>query len=510
MENNNEFDSNLKLIAKSSVIVFAGIFLSKIFTYLYRIIIAREFGPEAYGLFSLALVISGWFIVFASLGLNQGLLRYIPLFRGKKDTPNIQHIFKTSFFISLVSGILLGVILFLSSSFISISIFHEPSLVIFLKIFSLIVPLSVLINLLLAVLISHEKVAWHSFLANILPEFLNVVFILLLLFIGLGIPSIPLSNLFGALIVFLLTLFILKIKVHSLFAKKEPINTQEKTESKIFKELFSYSWPLLFAGIMWKIFHWTDSLLIGYFLNAKEVGIYNAAVPISFLLFMSAQLFMHLFFPLVNKRYSTGDKETVNQLSKQVGKWIFAIDVPLLVLLIFFPDIFIKILFGLEYIRAANSLRLLSIGMLFMSVFEVSNKLIAMVGKSKVILFNLIIVCLINFILDILLIRHYGIDGAAFATMLSSILISLLFAFQSYKDLKILPLRKKMLNIALAALMAFLPLIYLKKLILINITSTIILSIFFSGLYVLLVFFFNGLDRNDFMILRSFLKKIHK
>ena len=59
MENNNEFDSNLKLIAKSSVIVFAGIFLSKIFTYLYRIIIAREFGPEAYGLFSLALVISG-------------------------------------------------------------------------------------------------------------------------------------------------------------------------------------------------------------------------------------------------------------------------------------------------------------------------------------------------------------------------------------------------------------------------------------------------------------------
>ena len=133
-----------------------------------------------------------------------------------------------------------------------------------------------------------------------------------------------------------------------------------------------------------------------------------------------------------------------------------------------------------------------------------------MVGKSKVILFNLIIVCLINFILDILLIPHYGIDGAAFATMLSSILISLLFAYQSYKDLKILPLRKKMLNIALAVLIAFLPLIYLKKLILINITSTIILSIFFSGLYILLVFLFNGLDRNDFMILRSFLKKVHK
>ena len=53
-----EIDKGLKLIAKSSVIIFIGLIFSKIFTYAYRIIIARHFGPETYGLFSLAMIVS--------------------------------------------------------------------------------------------------------------------------------------------------------------------------------------------------------------------------------------------------------------------------------------------------------------------------------------------------------------------------------------------------------------------------------------------------------------------
>ena len=56
-------DKSLKLLVKTSVIVFIGIALSKILTYGYRVIIARHYGPEVYGLFSLSLMIVGWFIV---------------------------------------------------------------------------------------------------------------------------------------------------------------------------------------------------------------------------------------------------------------------------------------------------------------------------------------------------------------------------------------------------------------------------------------------------------------
>ncbi len=63
----SEINTGLKMLAKSSMIVLIGIFLSKLFTYIYRIVIARYFGPEVYGVFSLALIILGFFIAFSSL-----------------------------------------------------------------------------------------------------------------------------------------------------------------------------------------------------------------------------------------------------------------------------------------------------------------------------------------------------------------------------------------------------------------------------------------------------------
>ena len=95
-DNKQEIDNKLKLIMKSSIIVFIGLFLSKIFIFGYRVLIARYFGAEIYGLFSLALMVVGWFIAFSSLGLNQGVLRYVSFYRGKKDLNKIRFIINFS------------------------------------------------------------------------------------------------------------------------------------------------------------------------------------------------------------------------------------------------------------------------------------------------------------------------------------------------------------------------------------------------------------------------------
>ena len=82
---NERVEKSLKMLAKSSFIVLIGVFLSKLFSYLYKIIIARSLGPDIYGTFILSISIAGVFITISSLGLTDGLLRYIPLFLGKKE-----------------------------------------------------------------------------------------------------------------------------------------------------------------------------------------------------------------------------------------------------------------------------------------------------------------------------------------------------------------------------------------------------------------------------------------
>ena len=103
-------DDSLKLIAKSSLVVFIGLFLSKLFMYFYRIIIARYFGPEVYGLYSLAVMIVSWFVIFSVLGLNSGILRYIPFYRGKKENDKIKFLFRYILLFLAITSIFFGII----------------------------------------------------------------------------------------------------------------------------------------------------------------------------------------------------------------------------------------------------------------------------------------------------------------------------------------------------------------------------------------------------------------
>lgn len=503
-KNEKEFDKSLKLIAKSSIIIFIGITLSKFFTYLYRIIIARSFGPETYGLFSLSIMISGWFIIFASFGLGQGMLRYVSFYRGKKEKDKIKYIFRKSLLVLFFSGVVAGALLFALSPLIANKIFNEPGLVNFLKLFSLVVPFTVITTVLYSTLRAYEKIGWHSFVSNILPTSLKVALIGVFMFFGLKTNAIIFSYVLAAGIVLVFTFFIIKAKIPEIFNKYK-LDVKERL--KTFREVATYSWPLLFAAFVWRIFEWTDSLVIGYFKTASDVGIYNAALPIAFLLGISPLLFMQLFFPLVNKEYAKGNRGTVKQLSKQVGKWIFAINLPVFIFLFIFSEAFLNILFGPEYAGVANALRFLLVGFLFFSVSEISTRLIEMEGKPKLILYSIVSVAILNLILNIILVPKLGIIGAAISTMTSFIALTIIFAIQSFRTLSIIPIRRKMLNLLAAAVLSSAALFYAKSFVEISLVSLILLGVFFFGLYGFLSLIFKGLDKNDFMIIRSLLKR---
>ena len=498
----NDFNSNLNKIAKSSWIVFLGILFAKIFTYIYQIIIARNFGPEIYGLFTLAVMIVGWLVCFSSLSLNLGILRYASIFLAKKKKEEIKSIFRFSFKINFITSILAGFILFFFADFISIGIFSKPELIPFLKVFSFVIPFTVLMELILSIFLAHEKFGWYAFVHKFLTGFLKVGLILLLIAFGFKTDSILFSytlSFFGALI---FAIFISRKIFPYLFEKG---NKDKDTKSKL--NLITYSWPLLFYSILWNLFHWTDSFALGYLGTASEVGIYNAAVPIAFLLTFASSIFMQIFFPIVNKEYSKGNLEEVRQLSKQVVKWILLINLPIFILFVIFPGELIKLLFGTNYIGAKSVLQILGIGTIFFSLSESSSRLIMMSGRSKVILVDIIIIFIFNFIFNFILIPKYGLVGAAISTMVSLVILSFIFWIQSARYFLIIPLRRKMILILLSAIFSSGILLFLRSLIKINLFSGILLSSLFFTLYIFLILIFKGFDKNDFFILKSFFRK---
>ena len=186
-DNSEKVDKGLRLLVKTSFVVFVGIFISKLFAYVYRIIIARYYGPEIYGLFSLAVMIVSWIVAISLFGLTNGLLRFIPLYRGKKQFNKIKHLIKFSAITLLFLSIFSAAMLFLFSEFISINLFHDSDLIIFLKIFSFLIPFVIFSSLYLEILRAFEEISWYSFIFNILQNVSRIIF--LLLFILLGIQT---------------------------------------------------------------------------------------------------------------------------------------------------------------------------------------------------------------------------------------------------------------------------------------------------------------------------------
>jgi O-antigen/teichoic acid export membrane protein len=503
-KNEAEINTGLKFIAKSSIIVFVGVFLSKFITYIYRIVIARYFDPEVYGLYSLASIVLNLFVVVSSIGLIKGLERFVPFYRGQKKIDKIKYLIKTLKIILIFSSIFFGAILYLSSSFISINIFHNENLTSFLKIFSILVPLTNLSYIFLHTLRVYERIASYSFIWNILQNFVKVGALILFIFWGLETNAIIFSYSLGILSMLLVAYILCRFKLPEIF-KKYKLKKEEK--SKIKKEVFFYSWPLMFSSLIMVLFYWIDSLLLGYFIGVGDVGIYNAATPLVGLMSFFPAMFAQFFLPLIAKEFGRKKFGVIKELSKQVGKWIFILNLPLFFIMFLFPTTLIRILFGEQYILASSVLQILAVGGFVSSLVFLSTDLISMIGKSKMILVNIICASILNVFLNIILIPKYGLNGAAIATAITTILLSILLLIEVKYYVHLIPLRKKIFKIFVVSLVPLLLLVLIKKYIATTSLTLILLGSFFLLSYALLLLLTKSLDKNDILILKSLKRK---
>jgi len=501
----SELNDGLMSLAKTSVIVFIGLFFTKLFTYLYRILVARHFGSEIYGLFSLSLIILGISVTFSSLGLGDGVIRFISLYRGKNEENKIRYVFSFSMKFTIYSGIVSAILLFFLAEFISINIFHNENLIIFIKVFSITLPFLLVLGVFLAVLRGFEEITWHSLTANIIQSSLKFVLLLLLILLGFDSNSVVYAYAIAIFLTFIFSYFICITQIPLIFTK---YRLKKITKFHIRSSILSYSWPIMFSGMIVSIFYWTDSFLIGFFKNAIQVGHYNVVVPIVFFLLLAPDLFIQLFLPLVTKEYNKNNLEVIKELSKQVAKWVLIINLPIFIIIFTFPGVIINLLFGKEYLGVEMVLRILSIGGIFSSFTSILTSLISMIGKTKIILINLVSVSIVNFILNWFLIPKYGMVGAAISTTFSWILLSFILMFEVKKYTKIIILRRKMLIIILISLIPFFILFYLIDLFKINIITMILIVIVFLIIYIILMILTKSFDRNDILILKSIKNKI--
>lgn len=503
--NEQKLQHSLRLVATSSVIVLIGILLSKALTYLYRVLIAQHFGAEGWGLFTLAMMVLSFCIMVVSLGMPEGVLRYLSFYRGKAQWKEMRALFRSSAVLVAVGSIAGSVLLFFLSDELALRIFHNPLLIPFLHIVALMLPFAVLGNLLLSVLLAFESIAWNSFLNNFFQNAVKVVALLVLIGAGAGMNAVMLSYGVSVLALFFVTLAVVRIVLRPLFRAS---SLARKRRRYVLRELFAYSWPIIFLGTVYTIFGWTDSFVIGYFMEARDVGLYAAAFTLISLFGISQEVFKQLFFPLVVKEFARKNTELVKQMSQQVGKWVFSINVPIFLLMMLFPEAILGTLFGAEFLAASSVLRVLALGGLLSSLNTLLTNLLSMQGKSKTILANTVAVGVLDLAANIILVPKYGLLGAAWSTTVSLALLAALLFAEVRISSGIVPVRRTMIRIALIALVAAGAIMALGAMTETTLLTLALLSTLFIVLYGALIVLTRCLDRHDLATLRSLWRRV--
>ena len=431
--------SNLKTMASGAGIVFIGMFISKILTYAWRMVVARV-GTEEYGLLSLGLAVLGIATTLSLLGLSAGVLRYVSYYSGKNDNARIKGVITTALKITVPLSLLLAAATYLLAETIAIQLFHNARLIPVIKIIAFAIPLNVAASIFLPVIRAFRKIKYEVITKQLIENVVKLTATVIAIHLGLGLFGITLAYVTAIASVFIFSLYFLEKKVF-------PILRTPVKSIFIYRELMSYSLPLAISGMIGIILTWTDTLMLGNMKSASVVGIYNAALPTANLMLLFPTAILSLFLPVITRDYARGRPENIKNTHITATKWVFIANFPALLLMVFFSKNILTVLFGPQYSEGALALSILAIGFFTSSIANTSAAILNMHKKTKLLLKISIVAAIGNIMLNLLLIPPYGMAGGATATSIAFITSAVLCTYHARKKTKILPYTSDMAKI---------------------------------------------------------------
>ena len=492
-----------KKIGKESSITFVGLLYGNLNRYLYTALLARWVGPEFLGIYSIANSIMLISEVFAKMGLETGIMRFISRLNPELDKEKINLLIGSSLKMVSVFSLSIMIILIISSGTIVDNYFNGQSLLKpVLIIFAIAIPFNALIQISAFATQGFKRLKYKT----IVTQFLNPTILLLSMVFCYWFMSkeytIMIPILTTGVIGFLFMIIVLK--------KVSGFKNNQILESKINYELLKFSYPLMFVTILQTLMHWMDILMLGYFTNPLTVGLYHPAARTAGLLQALLLSFLSIYAPLAAQFHSQGDKVKLSNTYQLVNRWLLIFAIPISAVFILFPEK-VLLLFGSQYLESSQVLVLLTIATFTQAILGAAGPTLSMSGHTKLVLFNSIGTFILNFGLNIWLIPIYGILGAAIATLTSLTIIGLIRVTQVYFILKINFLNLKLIKPILSGLVCYSILIAIKPSIIEYSTFITLFIAIFTSIFVFgLILFLLKIEDEDKDILKSlnFLKGI--
>ena len=493
-------NESLRKIAKGTTVVFIGTITGLFLGFVGRIILVRYTTQSEYGIYCMAFTVVSIFVVISTLGLGEGSTRYIACFRGKGEDGNVRGVISSSIKIALVASVAIAVISFFVSDFISVGVFHTPELSTPLKVFSIMIPFSVLINVFIAIFRGFGRVDAKVYFQDVLRPVLFILFL-----IAVVLFNLPFIGVFYAYVLsIVVTCVVFVVYIVKKFTRSVVTNG---VGNPMTKKLLSFSVPLLAVGMLIMVMSWTDTLMLGYFKSPDVVGLYNAALPLAHLLSTVIASVGFLYIPIISQLYGKNQMEELGRSYAISTKWCFVGTLPLFFIFFLFPDVVLNLLFGSRYIGAATVLQVLSLGFIFNSYFGLNYYTLITTGKSNFLMQCFLFSGAMNIALNVFLIPTLGAVGAAIASASSFAVVEVMMTVKLYTTYIIHPFTKTYTRLTILSILLVSIFYVVKNLFAATFWILLVFFSLFLLIYGVLILFTRTFDEEDIMMMLTIEKR---
>ncbi|MBK7212018.1 MAG: oligosaccharide flippase family protein [Bacteroidales bacterium] len=271
------------------------------------------------------------------------------------------------------------------------------------------------------------------------------------------------------------------------------INVQLRFETKLLKEIIVFCLPLFISTLAVVLLNQADRLIIKYYGQLGDVGLYTLAFRLSntlnILLVASISFAIQ---PLIYKKMD--DPNNKRFYSKLMTYFVFVVMI-FVMGMAFFGKEFVKLFARREeYYASFELIPILSLAILFNMMKDMAMIGLQITKKTGVIAAIVVAVSASGILLNFLLVPAFQNQGAALARFIAAVIFFLLVYFYSQRAYRIPYEMKKLLLMILLAIMLYLPVIWINEL---NLFIRIITKSFLIAVYPILLYLFNFFEKAE-------------
>ncbi len=435
-------------ISRNTAYLAAAEIVSRVLQFVVILYAARLLSQSDFGIFNLALSLSFIAMIFSDVGINTYLIREI-----SRNRKLASQYFYNAF---VLKGMLIAFAVVMGFALMEIAQPRAGSLLI-ISVIWLFAIISTFTDLTYSVFRAFEKMHNDSAI-KILRMVLLASSSLFVLISGFGVVALSMCFVIVELIIFIVAFAI---------ARKNYLKGAWNLDWSFILILLKKSLPFGFSLVFGSIYFYIGTIMLSGMKGDVEVALFSSAYNITLALLFIPTVYTNAIYPVLS-RYFTSSKELLGLLYERSFKYLYLIGLPLSVGLYALSERIILLLYGEHYLPATLVLKIIS-GYLFLKFLNFHLGItLSSINRQKERMIGQGITALVNIGLNILLIPRYGINGAAFSTLITEVvLFGIYYNFVSgelHSHLSIGGLLKPLLaSAALFGVIAFthLPLIFL-------------------------------------------------